>query len=101
MEMSRDNAQRRKESPYMEKSRENEQKKVAYISNDEQLQNHSLYFIHKSKLLLSATIIPSSSPMAYNTTASLDKLTCIDYVDFGKCQDSFGQFSWSKNDSNF
>ena len=38
--------------------------------------------------------------MAYNTTASWDKLTCTDYVDFGKCQDRFGQFSWSKNDSN-
>ena len=39
--------------------------------------------------------------MAYNTTASLGKLTCNDYVDFGKCQDRFGQFSWSKNDSNY
>ena len=39
--------------------------------------------------------------MAYNTTASLDKLTCTDYVDFGKCQDRFGLFSWSKNDSNY
>ena len=39
--------------------------------------------------------------MAYNTTASLDKLTCTDYVDFGKFQDRFGQFSWSKNDSNY
>ena len=39
--------------------------------------------------------------MAYNTTASLDKLTCTDYVDFGKCQDRFGRFSWSKNDSNY
>ena len=38
--------------------------------------------------------------MAYNTPASLDKLTCTDHVDFGKCQDRFGQFSWSKNDSN-
>ena len=38
--------------------------------------------------------------MAYNTTASLDKLTCTDYVDFGKCQDRFGRFSWSKNNSN-
>ena len=38
--------------------------------------------------------------MAYNTTASLDKLTCTDYVD-GKCQDRFGQFSWSKNYSNY
>ena len=39
--------------------------------------------------------------MAYNTTASLDKLTCTDYVDFSKCQDGFGRFSWSKNDSNY
>ena len=39
--------------------------------------------------------------MAYNTTASLDKLTCTNYVDFGKYQDRFLQFSWSKNDSNY
>ena len=39
--------------------------------------------------------------MAYNTTASLDKLTCTDCVDFGKCQNKFGRFSWSKNDSNY
>ena len=39
--------------------------------------------------------------MAYNTTAFLDKLTCTNYVDFGKCQDCFGRFSWSKNDSNY
>ena len=34
--------------------------------------------------------------MAYNTTATLDKLACNDYVDFGKCQDRFGRISWSK-----
>ena len=39
--------------------------------------------------------------MAYNTTASLDKLTCTDYVDFGKIRNRFGRFSWSKNDSNY
>ena len=39
--------------------------------------------------------------MAYNTTASLDKLTCPDYVDFGNSQDRFGRFSWSKTDSNY
>ena len=39
--------------------------------------------------------------MAYNTTASLDKLTCTDYVDFGKSSDRFGWFSWTKNDSNY
>ena len=51
--------------------------------------------------LPSATSILSRSPMAYNTTAPLDKLTCTDYVDFGKCQDRFGPFSWTKNDSNY
>ena len=66
-----------------------------------ELQNHSLTFIHKSKSLLSATSILPRSPMSYNTTASLDELTCTDYVDFGKCQDKFGQISWSKNDSNY
>ena len=39
--------------------------------------------------------------MAYNTTASSDKLTCTDYVDLGKCQDRFRRFSWAKNDSNY
>ena len=76
-------------------------RKVAYISNEMQFQSHSLLFIHKNKSLLSATSLLSCSPMAYNTTASLDKLTCTDYVDFGKCQDRFGRFSWCKNDSNY
>ena len=55
----------------------------------------------KFNSLFSATSILSRSPMAYNTTAFLDKLACTDYVDFGKSQDRFGQFSWSKNDSNY
>ena len=42
MEMSRDNDQKRKECPYMEMSRDND----VYISNEIQLQNHSLTFIH-------------------------------------------------------
>ena len=39
--------------------------------------------------------------MAYNTTASLEKLTCTDYVDFGESSDRFVRFSWTKNDSNY
>ena len=39
--------------------------------------------------------------MAYNATATLDKLACTDYVNFGKCQERFGQFSWTTNDSNY
>ena len=55
----------------------------------------------KINSLLSATSILYRSPMAYNTTASLDKLTCGDYVDFGRSQDRFGRFSWFKKDSNY
>ena len=55
----------------------------------------------KINSLLSATSILSRSPMDYNTTKTLDKLACTDYVDFGKSQDRFGRFSWSKNDSNY
>ena len=98
--MSRDNNQERKESPYMEMSRDNHQKH-AYISNEMQLQNHSLTFIHKNKSFPSATSILSCSPMADNTTVSSDKLICTNYVEFGKCQDRFGQFPWSKNDSSY
>ena len=75
-------------------------KRDAYISNEMQLKI-ILTFFHKNKSFPPATSILSRSPMAYNTTASLDKLTCADYVGFGKCQDRFGQFSWSKNDSNY
>ena len=39
--------------------------------------------------------------MTYNTTATLDKLACTDYVDFGKCQDRFGRNFWSKNTFNY
>ena len=39
--------------------------------------------------------------MACNITETLDKLACTNYVDFGKCQDRFGQFSWPKNISNY
>ena len=39
--------------------------------------------------------------MAYNTTDSLDKLACTDYVNFGNSQDRFGRFSWTKIDSNY
>ena len=39
--------------------------------------------------------------MAHKTTASLEKLTSTDYVDFGKKSNKFGQFFWTKNDSNY
>ena len=39
--------------------------------------------------------------MAYNTTASLDKQTCTEYVDFGKSVDRYGRFFGTKNDSNY
>ena len=39
--------------------------------------------------------------MADNSTASLDKLTSTDYVDFGKSSDRFGRFFRIKIDSNY
>ena len=39
--------------------------------------------------------------MAYNTTATLDKQSCTDSVDFGKCRKRFGQTFGAKNDSNY
>ena len=55
----------------------------------------------KINSLLSATSILSRSPMAYNTTVLLHKLACPEYRDFGKSQDRFRRYSWSKNDSNY
>ena len=49
--MLRDNDQKRKESPYMELSRDKD-KKDAYISNEKQLQNHSLTHNHQSNFQL-------------------------------------------------
>ena len=43
--MSGDNAQKRKESPYMDKSRDNDQKRYVYKKRNA-AQNHSLTFIH-------------------------------------------------------
>ena len=82
-------------------SRDNGQKR--YVYNQQAAAPKSFFNIHSQKiliLLLSATSIPSRSPKAYNTTASLEKLTYTGCVDFGKFQDSFGRLSWSQKDSN-
>ena len=39
--------------------------------------------------------------MTYNTTVSVSKRTCTNYVVFGKSSDRFGRFSWTNNDSNY
>ena len=76
-------------------------KRDAFISHEKQLQNLSSIFIHKNKSLSSATSILSPSSMACNTTASLDNLTCTNYVDFGNCEERFGRFSLFENHSNY
>ena len=63
MEMSRDIDRKREESPYMEMSRDNDQKN-AYISREMQLQNHSLTLILENESLVSATSILSCLTMA-------------------------------------
>ena len=70
-------------------------KREAYISNGMQLKINLFYSFTKTNEIL------SRSPKAYNTTASLDKLTCTEFADFGNCQERFGRLSWSKNDSNY
>ena len=98
MEMSRDKDRKRKNLPIW-KRHVRMIKEDAYISKEMQLQNHSFTFFQKNYSLLSATSTLSRSPMAYNTTASLDNVTCTDYVDVDKFENLFGQFSRSKNDS--
>ena len=100
MEMSCDTDRKRKESPYIEMSRDNRQKSCVYRKRIAAPKSFVIFFSQKNSLL-SATGILSRSPRAHNSTSSLDKLTCTDYVDFGKCQVRFGQFFWSKKDSNY
>ena len=95
--MSRDNDQKKEVLPYKEVSRDT----GAYKSSDLLFSNHCSTFILKNQLAVSATRILSRSPMAYNTTKTLDKLACTDDVDFDKNQDRLGRFSWSTNDSNY
>ena len=87
------------ESPYVEISRDNDRRKrvnrlpVAAPKSFCNLQS-------QKKSFLSATSILSCSPTAHNPTASLEKLACANYVDFGKRQNKLGQFFWSRKDSN-
>ena len=60
-------------------------KKEAYICSTLQLQNLLYISFTKNRSFLLATSFLFCSPMAQDTTASLDKLSCTDYVDFGKC----------------
>ena len=56
---------------------------------------HSFLY-NKVVLSLTSPNNKNESEMVYNTTATLDKLSCTDYVDFGKCQERFGRFSWTQ-----
>ena len=72
--------------------------KEAYKSNNLKHRNHSFTFLHKIfhevPLTSTASILSQRlNLMAYYTTASLEKLKSIDYVDFGKCQERFSRFS--------
>ena len=39
--------------------------------------------------------------MTHNTTATLDKLACTEYVDFDNCQDRLGRISCSKKSFDY
>ena len=78
----------------MQISRDNDQK-TAFISKKLQLQN--LFQLSFTKLnQFSKLPVLSRQAMAHNATASLEKLACTYYVDFGKSQDRLRRFSWSK-----
>ena len=57
-------------------------KNETYICYKLQLQNHSPTFLHENISIPSHNSILFHSPIAYNTTASLDKLTCNDYANY-------------------
>ena len=90
------------EWPRKESSRGHDQKNV-YKSDNMQHQRQFLTIQLTFKSFLSATTVLSQRPnvLTYNTTASLDKLTCSNYVDFGEYRDNFGPVFWSQNDSNY
>ena len=58
--------------------------------------NLPLFSLVKVVLLLTSPNNKIKSEMTYNTTVTLDKLACTDYMDFGKCQERFGWIFWSK-----
>ena len=70
----------------------------AHVTCTTQLVDKIHYFILQStiKLLLSLSPLLAQIEMNYNATAAVDKLTCTDFVDFGKYEDRFGRISWSK-----
>ena len=74
--------------------------------------DYEYYFVFLQKSLfhsfLKIKVVLLTSPnnkieaeMAYNTTATLDKLAYTDYVDFDKCQDRFGRIFWSKTSFDY
>ena len=97
--MSRDNQQERKESHYMEKWRQNDQK--TNVRKSHLTAPMSFLKFHCRDFFPSLNYQPCYLPIANDTTASLDKLTGTNYVELRKCQDRFGQLSCSKKNSNY
>ena len=73
----------------------------AYKSSDLQLSNHCSTFVLKNPLGFFSYQHSILLTDGLQNTKTLDELACTDYVDFVKCQDKFGRFFWSKNDSNY
>ena len=68
--------------------------KEPFKNNILQLQNHSINFLLKfnSPHLAAKVLYQRPSPVAYNTFASLDKLTCTNYVDLKNAKIDFVDF---------
>ena len=95
--MSRDNDQKKEVFPYKEVSRDTD----ACKSSDLKFSNHCSTFILKNQLASFSYQHSISFTHGLQHYKTLNKLACTDYVDFGKSQDRFGRFFWSKNDSNY
>ena len=96
--------QLRKDTPYMKISRNSVQRiyAKAYLRNKLPLLNHPQLSFSRSNLLSKATTTfhKQLKSTVWNTTVSLDKWTCDNFVDVGKSLDINEQFFLSKGDYN-
>ena len=90
--------------PWMEKSYKKQSLLIRLTINISLFISKNQYFtlFSRIKLFFSFLILQTKkieSEMAYSTTATLEKLACIDYWYFGKCQDRFALKVFKKDEN--
>ena len=73
----------------------------ASISHNLLLQSFSCNQTSNMLIQTLSVLLQKLELMAGKNTASFNRLTCTDYVDFGKSQNRFGQFFWSRRHFNY